>query len=235
MRIIGIVPAATSSHENRKDRVASFITTARADTWNEHVAFSNRGDVVAVAGEDALVRFWSSRETSNLVARPVYHPLRHPTMTVRIAFSPDDSKLAVIQWDGSLAIWKFPTRPPEDFRLAKTGPTRVAISPDGRHFLLNGVSYRDCTLVETRVHDTTDGRPVGGLAPARRGDRRRGLLTRRTIRGHGELGGRHTAGPRPRQIRAGRPRRNRPALGLGGREKARRTDPDADRAARARF
>ncbi len=161
VRIIGIVPGATSSHENRKDRVASFITTARADTWNEHVAFSNRGDVFAVAGEDALVRFWSSQETSNLVARPVYHPLRHPTMTVRVAFSPDDSKLAVIQWDGSLAIWKFPTRPPEDFRLAKTGPTRVAISPDGRHFLLNGVSYRDCTLVETRVHDTADGRPVG--------------------------------------------------------------------------
>ena len=161
VRIFNIVTGAISPHQNPKERVASFVTTPRADTWNEHLAFSNKGDAVAVAGEDALVRFWSSQETSNLVARQVYHPLRHPTTTVRVAFSPDDTRLAVVQWDGSLVIWKFPTRPPEDFRLANAGPTRVAISPDGRHFLLNGVSYRGCTLVETRVHDTTDGQPVG--------------------------------------------------------------------------
>ena len=82
-------------------------------------------------------------------------------MAVRVAFSPDNSRLAVVQWDGTLCVWRFPTAPPEDFRLAKPGPTRVALSADGRHFLLNGVSYRGCELVETRVHDATTGRPAG--------------------------------------------------------------------------
>ncbi len=160
-RIFTILPEAAASGQALNRRVASFDTTPRADTWNEHVAFSPRGDVVAVAGGDTLIRFWSPEETSDLAARPVYHPLRHPTTVVRFAFSPDNSRLAAVQWDGTLCVLRFPTAPPEDFRLSKPGPTRVALSVDGRHFLLNGVSYRDCQLVETRAHDAATGEPAG--------------------------------------------------------------------------
>jgi eukaryotic-like serine/threonine-protein kinase len=163
VRIFTIVPDATASGETQKRHGELFVSVPNVDTWNEHVAFSPGGDVVAVAGGDTFVRFWSPRETGDMAARPVYHPLRLPTMVVRVAFSPDNSRLAVVQWDGTLCVLRFPTAPPEDFRLAKPGPTRVALSPDGRHFLLNGVSYRGCELVETRALNAATGQPAGPL------------------------------------------------------------------------
>ena len=161
VRIFSILPDATESDELQQRRVAHLVSTPHVDTWNEHITFSPAGDVVAVAGGDTFVRFWAPQETGDVTARPMYHPLRHPTMPVRVAFSPDGSRLAVVQWDGSLCVWRFPSAPVEDFRLAKPGMTRVALSPDGGYFLMNGVSHRDCRLVDTRVHDTANGQPAG--------------------------------------------------------------------------
>jgi WD40 repeat protein len=160
-RIFKILPEESASAETQARRIASVASSPREDIWNEHVAFSPGGDVLAVAGSDTLVRFWSSEETDDQAARPAYHPLRHPMTVVRVAFAPDGSRLAVVQWDGTVCIWRFPTAPPEDFHIPKPGPTRVALSPDGRHFLLSGVSYRGCTLVETRAHDAATGRLAG--------------------------------------------------------------------------
>jgi eukaryotic-like serine/threonine-protein kinase len=142
-------------------RIRLVVSAPHTDTWNEHVAFSPGGDVLAVGGHDTDVRFWSPEETDDLAARPLHNPLRHPTYVVRVGFSPDRSRLAVAQWDGAVWIWRLPTAPKEDFRISKPGPTRVALSPEGRQFLLSGVSFRNCTLVETRVFDAATGKPAG--------------------------------------------------------------------------
>ena len=37
----------------------------------------------------------------------------------------------------------------------------MAFSRDGRQVMLNGTSFRDCMLIETRVHDSATGKPSG--------------------------------------------------------------------------
>ena len=131
------------------------------ETWYEDAAFSPSGDVLATAGHDTAVNFWSVRDPRDLAARRAHHPLRHPSMAVRVRFSPDGSRAAVAEWDGTVCVWRFPEAPPEDFRVDAPGITRVALSGDGRHFLLNGTSFRGGRLTETRARDAADGEPAG--------------------------------------------------------------------------
>ena len=133
----------------------------REEYWCEDAEFSPSGDELATVGHDTVVKFRSVREPDDLSLRPARHPLRHPAMTVRVRYSPDGARLAVAQWDGVIFVWRFPTAPPEDFRIAKPGPTRVAFSLDGRLAMLNGTSFRNCMLVETRVYDSATGKPSG--------------------------------------------------------------------------
>jgi eukaryotic-like serine/threonine-protein kinase len=131
------------------------------ETWYENAEFSPSGEELATVGHDTFVKFRSINEPQDLSLRAARHPLRHPAMTVRVRYSPDGARLAVAQWDGIIYVWKFPTVPPEDFRIAKAGPTRVAFSRDGRLAMLNGTSYKYCMLLETRVYESDTSHPSG--------------------------------------------------------------------------
>jgi eukaryotic-like serine/threonine-protein kinase len=131
------------------------------ETWFEDAAFSPSGDILATGGHDTTVKFWSMSEPNDLALSHVHHPLRHPWMAVRVRFSADGSRVAVAGWDGSVCVWQFPTASPEDFRISTPGLTRVALSPDGRKFLLNSSSFRNARRTETQVHEVDTGQPAG--------------------------------------------------------------------------
>ncbi len=133
----------------------------RVSSWNEGVAFAPDGGLVATCGADTTVRFWSTEMSEDLMATPRHHPLRHPRVTVRFRFSPDQTAVATAQWDGTVCVWGLPRASGSGYRWPAPGPNRVAPSPDGRLALASGVNFRGASLLETRAIDAATGRAAG--------------------------------------------------------------------------
>jgi WD40 repeat protein len=93
------------------------------------IAFAPRGEFVATAGEDRVVRVWDEF-THKLVAELVSHTDRVPAL----AWRPDGSLLISAGWDTSARVWCPPMAEP--LMLLNSHADQVhtlAYSPDGEH------------------------------------------------------------------------------------------------------
>ncbi len=129
--------------------------------YSEDVMIDPSGTKVISCGQDATARIWSlpPSEINSLVE--AQSPIRHAQSVVRARFSPVSNCLATAQWNGDVIIWKLPNNDPPRYRFNINGTTRLAISPDGRYVIPNGVSYRNGSLKTVQFHDAVTGKPVG--------------------------------------------------------------------------
>ncbi|MFD7136917.1 trypsin-like peptidase domain-containing protein [Streptomyces sp. NPDC059894] len=107
------------------------------------IAFSPRGHVLAVGGEDGTLTLWYV--SSDVTAR--FHSLSlpvggHRTPITAIAFSPDGSTIATGATDGTVLVWAASDSGPlrlGDLLTSHHGEvTTLAFSPDGRTLLTIG-------------------------------------------------------------------------------------------------
>ena len=88
---------------------------------------------------------------------------QHDNDVCAVAFSPDGNHVATGSWDGSIAIWSFPSAKP----LAKLSPlngvvSSVSYSPDGR-FLAGCDGYFSNDKPKTVIWRAADLKPVCDL------------------------------------------------------------------------
>jgi WD40 repeat protein len=108
-----------------------------ADGYDQSLAFSPGGHVLAMAGSGPNLRLW------DVVAGIEQKPLKARTGSARsVAFAPDGTKLAVGNWMSEehpaiVTLWEWPARR----RLAEVGPfpgtiNALVFSPDGSRLVI---------------------------------------------------------------------------------------------------
>lgn len=128
----------------------------------EDVAFSPDGQLLLTVGQNTLARFWHLRHL--VPGREVPrsdHPLKHANQVVLARFSPVGPLLATAQADGQIILWRRPGGPEPEFLVNINGFSRVALSPDGKHFLPSGLTFINAYLHAATVHDSSTGQPAG--------------------------------------------------------------------------
>ena len=138
----------------------SLIRTLPGPGVCQSVVFSHNGRILATAGDEGTVGLFDI-PSGNL--RDALK--RYPGGIQCMAFSPDDSTLAVCGRDASIQLWGM--QPYRKFRTAYRGPTgglwRATFSPDGRSLVttsLNGrIDHWDITKTQERerIDISTDG------------------------------------------------------------------------------
>ena len=112
---------------------------------------------------DGSIRFWPVKES------PEYHnldasaaPVWNPTATARLSLSQDSRHVAVALWDGSIRLWRLPEKgPPIRYSLPTGKVTLSALTPDGRHVLPRGTSFRNGELLATQMYQVETGEAAG--------------------------------------------------------------------------
>jgi WD40 repeat protein len=125
------------------------------------VAFAADGKTLVTCGTDRTARLWSVDEQLSDNLSPSHPSIGHPVQVVRVSLSGDGQHLATALWDGMVCLWRLPEGPPTAYSVPGGWITLPALSPDGRLVLPRGTSYRDGTLLETRVYEADSGKQAG--------------------------------------------------------------------------
>jgi tRNA A-37 threonylcarbamoyl transferase component Bud32 len=123
--------------------------------------FAADGKSLVTCGGDGSVRFWSVGDRPDYNLNPFTSPAWNPTQAVRVDLSPDGRHAAAALSDGEIRLWHLPEGPPAGYSLPGASATQSALSPDGLFVLPRGVSYRNGTLLHTRVYRADSGRAAG--------------------------------------------------------------------------
>ncbi len=115
------------------------------------VAFSPDGQIVAVGGDDATVRFYESA-----TGEPIGTPMIHPMAVRAVVFAPNGEAIVTTCEDSYVRFWEVKTS-------QRIGPTLlhkasvlgVAYSPDGR------IVVTGSTDSTARLWDVETGSPIG--------------------------------------------------------------------------
>jgi WD40 repeat protein len=133
------------------------------------VAYSSKGDLIAVGSGDTLLFLHVGR---NATSARLPLPRRQPTMSggpdqfgLRLAFSPDGALLAVGRGDSTLTFWDRKTQRPTDRPVRLPGSiVSLAFDPEGS-LLAAGLSDSGVALVDPILRA-----PLGAPLRARYGD-----------------------------------------------------------------
>jgi eukaryotic-like serine/threonine-protein kinase len=129
--------------------------------WCEDVVFSADGKFLVSGGHGMKVRTYLVDGEQDLSLLPAMPPISHSRQVVRVALSRDNQHLAAALWDGTVCLWRWPEGPPIAYNVQASGPTWLTLSPDRRHLLPKGTSFRSSTMCSTRVYDATSGDAIG--------------------------------------------------------------------------
>jgi len=92
------------------------------------VSFSPDGTMIASAGEDATVKFWSPK------GRELLPPLKLKDSVTSVSFSPDSKMIVAGSKDGKLTLWNRNGKEPSSFDHHNPIPINsVSFSPDGKN------------------------------------------------------------------------------------------------------
>jgi len=101
------------------------------------VAFSPGSNLLASAGGDGMLKFWTP--SNHTLLGPTHQSETGQGGITRIAFTEDGSELAVAGRDGSVVFYSTKTfLPIRHFATHHAHITAMALSPDGRHVLTGG-------------------------------------------------------------------------------------------------
>ena len=91
------------------------------------VSFSPDGEIIASAGEDATVKFWSPD------GRELLPPLKLKDSVTSVSFSPDSKMIVAGSKDGKLTLWNRDGKEPSSFAHHNQPINSVSFSPDGKN------------------------------------------------------------------------------------------------------
>ena len=128
---------------------------------NEDIAFTADGKTLVVGNDDRSTQFWSVEDRLNYNLAISIPRINHPTVVVRVSLTSDDRHLADAQWDGTISLWRLPSRAPVTYSIPAASTTFLALSPDGKFVLPRGTSYRFGTLLDTRAYHAESGEEAG--------------------------------------------------------------------------
>jgi WD40 repeat protein len=101
------------------------------------VSFSPDGEIIASAGEDATVKFWSPK------GRELLPPLKLNDSVTSVSFSPDSKMIVAGSKDGKLTLWNRDGKEPSSFDYHnRIRINSVSFSPDGKNIAsadVNGI------------------------------------------------------------------------------------------------
>ncbi len=108
------------------------LTGHRGEVY--YVEFSPRGDLLASAGKDGIVRVW------NTMSWQLAHSIKASGTEVNVAaFSPDGKTLATVDDDGKLKLWEVATGRCQLEKLAHNRDAVIArFTPDGKTIITGG-------------------------------------------------------------------------------------------------
>jgi WD40 repeat protein len=133
---------------------------AELDDYVAHLAWSPRGDALAIAGGEGKVA----------LARPGAHELalektgEHLLGTLALAWQPHGRLFATSGQDGSIALWDDTGKPVKRWKPAPTATQALAWSPDGE--LLASATGKTVTLWSSAGDKVHDFPPAAGSAVA---------------------------------------------------------------------
>jgi WD40 repeat protein len=164
----GTMVIALNTMQARVWNVATATGSVRTFPLGHHpnryitcAAFSPDGKVLATASSDRTVQLWRLAD-----GKPLGGPLTHPTTVDTVSFAPDGRLLTGMR-GGQVRIWELPPASAAAYRLQPSAPYSLArLSPDGRHVLASGGSYRSSSLRATKVYEAATGKPAGPSLPA---------------------------------------------------------------------
>ncbi len=125
------------------------------------VAFSPKGDLVATAGSDRMVRVWTVKDGKVYTNFP-----GHVGPVYAVAFSPDGKTLASAGWDHTVRLWDVEKAGPKASydAIHDEDIWAVAFSRDGKHFVTAGqdrtVKWTDATTGKVEAVLGGHGGPV---------------------------------------------------------------------------